>query len=414
MLFDSLDWVLPGLLPGSYRGIMFHVPDTTTEPGRRVVEYLFPGIDDAAYDDFGQAPNAVSISGMIMGDDYIVQAKALEAAFNAAGPATLIHPWLGPMTVIMEQPAQISFSDRELRIVRFSATFKRMDSTGSLGVSGLGDLTSAVNTVVIAATTLAAVVSTVISATRSKAVSRSRRITKTVIDNLSAPAGSGRTLPRIKAEVAASAPADPVAFDSLAQSSAALINGLTSEPAVAPAAEAPKEQQPTAISLMNLGITISAALTDASNDAPSDADRALLASAASHFLAQSAAQSVYADYGSSKEALAFRSRATKAADTLIDSLESFSADAFLASASVLRRAARDLQAAIIADINETIGRLPSVLSFQSDRPLDAWLLAQHVYGDTPSRIEDAYLDIVARNDPRHPAALPAGTIEVIG
>ncbi len=414
MLFDSLDWVLPGLLPGSYRGITFHIPDTTTEPGRRVVEYLFPGLDEAAYDDFGQAPNVVSLSGMLIGDDYIIQAKALEAAFNTAGPATLIHPWLGPMTVIMEQPAQISFSDRELRVARFSATFKRVPSSGILALSGLSDLTSAIDAVVAAATAIATVVSSIISATRTKAVSRSRRIAVTVVDDLAAPAGSARTLPRLKAAIAASTPSDPTGFDGLIQSSAALINAVTSDSAVSPAAEATTEQQPSALSLMSLGMATAEALTSESTTGPSDADRALLLSAAAHFLAQSAAQSVYADYGSSKEALAFRSRATSAVDAMVDAIETVSSDTFLAASSTLRRSVRSLQAAIIADINETIGRLPSVLSFQSDLPVDAWLLAQHVYGDTPSRIEDAYLDIVARNDPRHPAAIPAGNVEVIG
>ncbi|MCM0751947.1 hypothetical protein DEA98_13700 [Brucella pseudogrignonensis] len=42
MIFDSVSDILPGLLPASYRGISFFVPDTSTQVGRRVAEHLFP------------------------------------------------------------------------------------------------------------------------------------------------------------------------------------------------------------------------------------------------------------------------------------------------------------------------------------------------------------------------------------
>jgi len=102
-----------------------------------------------------------------------------------------------------------------------------------------------------------------------------------------------------------------------------------------------------------------------------------------------------------------------AIDTVTDMLETFSGSTFDVQSTLLRRSARDLQAALIADINETIGRLPAVVIFKNERPLDAWLLAQHVFGDTPQLIEAGYREIVARNRPRHPAALPAGGVEVL-
>ncbi len=41
-MLDDDGSLLPGLLPGRYRGITFHVPNTSIDAGRRVVEYLFP------------------------------------------------------------------------------------------------------------------------------------------------------------------------------------------------------------------------------------------------------------------------------------------------------------------------------------------------------------------------------------
>jgi hypothetical protein len=414
MQLDSISWVLPGLLPGSYRGIVFHVPDASNDVGRRVVEYLFPGVDAADYDDFGLAPGVVSLSGLIVGEDYRVQAASLQAAFETAGPATLIHPWLGPMTVIMEEPAQIYFSDRELRVVRFSARFKRMPVAGTGILAGLSSLTSSIANVVASATSLATAVGSIISSVRTLSAVRSYRIVASAIDGLTAPAGSARLLPRLKATIADSSPADPLAFDALMQTASALVNSDTATPAVSPAAGAVTEELPEAVPAIGMALSLVEQLNTASLDTPADADRALLLVASAQFLAQLAAQSVFAEYTSRQEAQAMRARITVSIEALCDSLDQFSGSTFDAASTVLRRSARDLQSSIIADINETIGRLPPVLIFRADRALDAWLLAQHVFGDTPQLIEAGYRDIIARNNPRHPSVLPAGPIEVLG
>lgn len=413
MQLDSIDWVLPGLLPGSYRGITFHVPDASSEVGRRVAEYLFPGVDAAAYDDFGRAPGVISISGLIVGDDYRAQAAALEAAFETPGPATLIHPWRGPMTVIADQPAQIYFSDRELRVLRFAATFKRMGSAGLGLVASISGLSDAVTSVASTASALAAGVSSILSATRGRSVARSYRVLTSTVSGLTAPAGSARALPRMKALVSGKVPADPVALDALVVTAGSIISEYEQTPAVSPAASATITDGPNSLALMDLGISLAERLSAEVAAAPADADRALLISSAAQFLSATSAQSVFAAYASRQEAQAFRARATTAIDTATDLLETFSGSAFDVQSTLLRRSARDLQAALIADINETIGRLPAVVVFKNDRPLDAWLLAQHVFGDTPQLIEAGYREIVARNRPRHPAALPAGGVEVL-
>lgn len=413
MQLDSIDWVLPGLLPGSYRGITFHVPDASSEVGRRVAEYLFPGVDAAAYDDFGRAPGVISISGLIVGDDYRVQAQRLEAAFETAGPATLIHPWRGPMTVIVDQPAQIYFSDRELRVLRFAATFKRIGSTGSGLIAGISGLSDAIASVASAASALAAGVSSILSATRGRSVARSYRVLSSTASAIAAPAGSARALPRMKALVSETKPADPVALDGLVIAAGSIISEYEQRPAVSPAASAVTADQPNSLALMDLGIRLAERLSAEVASAPADADRALLIASAAQFLSATSAQSVFAAYASRQEAQAFRGRATMAIDTVTDMLETFSGSTFDVQSTLLRRSARDLQAALIADINETIGRLPAVVIFKNERPLDAWLLAQHVFGDTPQLIEAGYREIVARNRPRHPAALPAGGVEVL-
>ncbi len=140
MILDSIGHVLPGCLPASFRGVSFFVPDATTAAGRRIAEALFPGVDRAAYDDFGLAPAVVTVNGLMVGDDYAIQARALQSAFERPGPGTLVHPWLGGMSVILHEPGEISFSATELRVARFSASFKRV----GFGLGGLLGGTAAI------------------------------------------------------------------------------------------------------------------------------------------------------------------------------------------------------------------------------------------------------------------------------
>lgn len=411
MRFDSLD-TLPGLLPASYRGIGFHVLDTTSEPGRRVLEYLFPGVDAAAYDDFGVLPNLISIEALIVGDDYKAQAASLQRAFETAGPATLMHPWLGPMTVIMDEPAFLSFSARELRVVRISARFKKVIASQPAG-SNLFAIGTVISSIVALASVLASAVGTrIISASRAAAVTRSVRIVSSAIAAQTSPTGAAAFLPGLRFNILKTTPGTPTEYCQWIGAAAAMFAETSFTPAVAPAAEVAAAQDPSPESLATISRSLAESLITSASTAPSDGDRALLIAGAAQFLAQGAAQVAYVTFASRREALAYRSSALDAISGLIDTLEGFGSSLFQAETSALVSQLRDLQAAIVSDINEVIGRLPAVLVFQTTQSLDAWQLALHIAGDTPSRIEQVYLDIVARNNPRHPAAMEAGQIEV--
>jgi len=411
MRFDSLD-TLPGLLPASYRGIGFHVLDTASEPGRRVLEYLFPGVDAAAYDDFGVLPNLISIEALIIGDDYKVKAAQLQRAFETAGPATLMHPWLGPMTVIMDEPALLSFSTQELRVVRISARFKKVAASSPVGLS-LFSIASVIGSIIALASQLSSSVGTrVISASRSAAVTRSVRIVTAAIAAQTSPTGSAAFMPALRSTILKATPGTPTEYGQWIATAASMFAEASFTPAVAPAAEAVAAQDPSPESLLTISQALGSSLIASAIEAPSDGDRALLVAAAAQLLAQGAVQTAYVSFPSRREALDYRTAALDTTDRLIDTLEGFGGTLFQAETSALVSAARDLQAAIVSDINEVIGRLPDVLVFRPSRSLDAWQLALHVAGDTPSHIEEAYRDIVARNDPRHPSAIEAGAIEV--
>ncbi|SIQ23790.1 Mu-like prophage DNA circulation protein [Rhizobium sp. RU35A] len=413
MAIDDLD-ALPGCLPGLYRGLPFHVLDATSDHGRRVLEYLFPGVDAPGYDDFGLSASIITIEALVISDDYRLRAKAFQTVFETPGTGLLIHPWLGPINVILEEPAQIRFSSRELRMVRISARFKRV-LTG-LGLSslfsGASRLVLAISSAIATATALTvAVADLVTSAVAIAAVRRTIRIVRRAADSVQSPADSAAAVPEIRTALAATTPGTPASLDAWTLGAVATIQTVTETPAVGSASQTAGASA-SAQALMTIGLDLAASVIAEIVDAPSPVDRVLLLAIAAHFLAASAEQAPYADYTSAQEAIAYRGRFTGLLSDLVDALEVIAVDSYQAETSDLIRAAQALSAEIVSDLNEVIGRLPAILTFRPATSLDAWQLAVHVAGDDPSRIEEVYADIVSRNRPPMPSAIDPGLIEV--
>ena len=81
-LYDGL------ILESTFRGVPFWTVDSRDTAGRRLQKFLFPGQDQAVYQDLGQFDGDIHISGLLVGDDYAHQADLLRNAFQTAGPGT--------------------------------------------------------------------------------------------------------------------------------------------------------------------------------------------------------------------------------------------------------------------------------------------------------------------------------------
>lgn len=410
MRIDSLD-ALPGLLPGSYRGRTLHFLDTSSEHGRRVLEYLFPGVDAPAYDDFGLLPSIVTIDALLIGDDYKAQVKSLQRAFEAPGPGQLMHPWLGPMSVILEEPASIAFSVRELRVARINVRLKRVQA-GGVVAQVLSGLSAGVASLLSSAQGLIDVVgSRVLSAARGAAVRRSVRLITSAASAVTPPSDGARLLPEIRSILSASAPETPASFGSWLSGAVAILSAVTEEPAVASAS--PATSVSTAQAKIAVASDLASRMMDAAASAPSQVDAALLVATAAEFLSAAARQSVYADFASRQDATAYRTMMTASLSVLIERAEILGTEVYQAASSELIRGARRVSSAVVIEMNEVVGRLPEVLVFTAEREHDAWQVAQHIAGDRPSQMEAVYLDIVARNRPRHPALMEGSKVEAL-
>lgn len=89
------------LLDASYRGVPFRVEShDSTVAGRRAVVHEYPGRDTPYAEDLGRVSHEWRITGYVVGPDYDEARDRLIEACGAAGPADLVHPYLGTVRAL--------------------------------------------------------------------------------------------------------------------------------------------------------------------------------------------------------------------------------------------------------------------------------------------------------------------------
>jgi prophage DNA circulation protein len=132
------------LRPASFRGVPFGVLDASDGRGRNTVIHEFPLRDKVYVEDLGRAQRTVRLTAFVVGPDYAARRDALTAALEEEGPGTLVHPWLGSLTVSLVSPAEIKHSAADGGLVTFSLQFTESDPPESPGFSlSWPDITSA-------------------------------------------------------------------------------------------------------------------------------------------------------------------------------------------------------------------------------------------------------------------------------
>lgn len=84
------------LIGASFRGVAFFVDSGERGGGRRTVVHEFPLRDDPFVEDLGRRARTFRVDGYVIGDDYLSQRDLLLAALeDTAGPGELVHPYHG-------------------------------------------------------------------------------------------------------------------------------------------------------------------------------------------------------------------------------------------------------------------------------------------------------------------------------
>lgn len=418
----ELSELFPGLFSASFRGVEFYMPDSRHEIGRRVQRFLFPGRDGTVDEDLGALDGPIHITGVVLGDDYISQVRRLERAFRAEGPGLLVHPWLGELEVTLASPASITYDDRKIRFASFEVSFlawdeRRFPDADPLGLllDDLAALRSGVKAMLRQAIAPLAMPIAAISAVRGYAVSavstwRSILAIGTGVSALAEETGSAlaglsalanipvrRSLPD---EVADAVQGVPAAISRRAALIPAAAIGSASPATVA----AP---DPAAAALL---------LLEAAARWPQPATPAPLP--ALHLAARMAALAEALEAGtailfdSQPQARAWQARVDVAIAAAAADAASLSVGLPLGAGPVWQQATA-LRRSFAADMAVRIGRLPEVLVLTVPAPAPAWLLAQHIAGDTPQAVIATLQDMLRRNGLRTPGLVAPGGLEIL-
>lgn len=87
------------LLPASFRGISFLIPQTSVPVGMKGQLHEFPQRDTPFFEQLGKQSQVHKMTAWIIGDDCFERRDKLIDALETPGGGELVHPWLGRLQV---------------------------------------------------------------------------------------------------------------------------------------------------------------------------------------------------------------------------------------------------------------------------------------------------------------------------
>lgn len=422
-LVSALPWIGANLRPAALRGLPFYVQVSEDEPTRRWVSHEFPGRDDPWHEDLGKKTRSYSLEGLLIGADVVLQAKAFAAAADAPGPATLLHPWYGPVEVVVIE-CRIRHDVNEARVARIALKLERAGRRPApqLSADGIGRVLSEADRLLTAAQSayselramvgavdfvVAAVTGTVtgIAGAVQGALSGSG-----LLGSLLGTAGAALTALRGLGDSGiVSDTALPAALGATLREVSALSGGRAEIPTADPVVD----PQPRAAFAALLALT-DTPVPDAETS-PATPSREQLAAATTAIGAMTAAM-VAGELARTASAIPFVSRdEALAARDQVDNALAAAADRVADRGwDDAWRAISALRAASAEDIAARAAPLPRIRRLQLPTVLPATLVAYRLDGDSLADVFGRGAAIAERNRARHPGFLRADrTLEVL-
>lgn len=116
-------------IQGSFRGVEFNYENSERTSGRKSIFHTFPNSDIVETEDLGLSPKAFNLSMIVsgIGNEYFSKRNSLQKALDTFGPAELVHPLYGLMTVQTSGNYTTSETIGEQGKAVISANFIRVD-----------------------------------------------------------------------------------------------------------------------------------------------------------------------------------------------------------------------------------------------------------------------------------------------
>ena len=402
------------LRPASFRGVSFEVESHTENGGRRLAKHEYPLRDLPFAEDLGRKAGQWQVEAFLVRNkqtDYAQARDSLREALNAAGPGTLIHPYLGELTVSVDA-FSLRETTREGGYCTFSITFAE---------SGQPEEPDARKDTAIAAVNSAAALATVAGEGFLAEYAPLLDDLGTLIE--AAPRILGEALNALAAPLAYIEQVQQFAADVLLVPEAMLtevtgrINGVAGLMSMSSLPSMPRLNLDSLTSLFSRRASVNGSqttggLSHAGTSVPSGASgssgvtgraiRPLVDLAAATVIAQAATATAETDYATADDALADRDRLSEAIDIIQDGCP----DRLFAALS-------DLRAAVQEDLTTRGAQLPRLAVTRLPATMPALAAAHILYGDA-ARADDIVTRNRGRNRVRHPGRVPGGVdLEVL-
>ncbi|HEX7124679.1 MAG TPA: DNA circularization N-terminal domain-containing protein [Thermodesulfobacteriota bacterium] len=392
------------LVGASWRGAPFFVDAADLEVGRRQARHEYPQRDIPYIEDLGRRAREYRLEGYVIGDTYMADRDRLIQAIEAPGPGTLVHPYLGTLTVTLTS-CRVGERTTEGRLARFSFVF--LEAGANVVPVAETDTGAAVETAAAAADAAlqASFVRTFSVAgapafVEAAAVARVDEVATTLETAGARTGGSGSTWSRFRAglrelrEDATGLVREPKALAEAVQARIREIQTLASEEGLALTGLTTLRRYG-----QDLALIVQATLgriREAANDLGL---RRLVRGSGATTAATAAAASRPASYD---EAVRLR-------DDLADWLDEVVVDLADAGDDETAAAVDAVRIAVVQDLTARGGTLARLRTVTPVVTLPALVLAHQLYGDATRADE-----LVARNRIRHPGFVPGGrALEVL-
>ncbi|MXV35845.1 MULTISPECIES: DNA circularization N-terminal domain-containing protein [unclassified Saccharibacter] len=431
----------------SLGGVSFAVIDSKEEIGRRINRVLFPDLPPSkqVFQDFGAIDTPITITGVIVGDDYVIRATRMRKTLAKPGRMTLLHPWWGRLKVRLVHPAQISFSERQIRVAHFQAVVVRdPDPPAKKGFFGslidtvndlleqadglMDDVQEAVASVLSAVSLPLALVNSV-----SSLISQGSGIWDSLTERAPEPIKAAMTAPQAAMNTAIVPPQRNIDQSYANAVSAALIAvpaslaGCVSteeSSVIAPVSEGTDrdgtaDNEPITgqqiASLLLAGSEQFGQLADRLSQSNPDPSAVLALGVAARAVLVSQLASAWADcvFVSNEDAQALLTQITDAIDGLTNDVVAASGGQTRVALQPLFTRLQKLRCAFINDGSAQIGSLPTVVDVPVAVPRSLWALTYALQGDDVSTVQPMLDDAVSRNAILHPGHVGPTTLAML-
>jgi len=96
----------------SFRGVPFHCEQQSRASGRRNVEHEYPKRDDPYAEDMGRHAIRYTITGYLIGPNYLAEKISLMHALEAPEAGTLVDPLTGSVLMMCERYSVVETRDK--------------------------------------------------------------------------------------------------------------------------------------------------------------------------------------------------------------------------------------------------------------------------------------------------------------